>query len=132
MIPFFYTFYRFGRGVWNAFKDPEFQVLLVLTGIVLACGTLFYHENQGWTLLDSLYFSVVTLTTVGYGDMYPTNDVSKIFTMIYLIVGIGILFGFINTIAHYAVEDSKRHGFLPKGIRFGFGRHNDDEDPQSQ
>ena len=118
MLPFFYTFYRFGRGIWSAFKDPEFQVLLVLTAIVLGTGTLFYHEVQGWSLLNSLYFSVVTLTTVGYGDLYPTTDVSKIFTMIYLIIGIGILFGFINTIAHYAVEDSKAYGFFPKRLEF--------------
>lgn len=126
MLPFFYTFYRFGRGIWSAFKDPEFQVLLALTAIVLATGTLFYHENEGWTLLDSLYFSVVTLTTVGYGDLSPNNPAGKIFTMVYLIVGIGILFGFINTIAHYAVEDGKENGvFLPKRFRFRRTRTDD-------
>src|SRR5262249_36133807 len=121
---FFYTFYRFGRGIWNAFKDPEFEVLLVLTAIVLSTGTLFYHETEGWGVLDSLYFSVVSLTTVGYGDMSPHTDAGKIFTIAYLFVGIGILFGFINTIAHYAVEDSKANGFLPK---FGRRKKNDEQ-----
>lgn len=123
MLPFFYAFYRLGRGVWGAFKDPEFEVLLTLTAVVLATGTIFYHDVEGWTYLDSLYFSVVTLTTVGYGDLFPHTAVSKIFTMVYLIVGIGILFGFINTVAHYAIEDSRKNGILiSKRNVFGFRR----------
>ncbi|HUO50170.1 MAG TPA: potassium channel family protein [Candidatus Paceibacterota bacterium] len=123
MLPFFYAFYRLGRGVLGAFKDPEFEVLLTLTAVVLATGTIFYHDVEGWTYLDSLYFSVVTLTTVGYGDLSPHSTVSKIFTMVYLLVGIGILFGFINTVAHYAIEDSRKNGVLiPKRNVFSFRR----------
>jgi voltage-gated potassium channel len=113
MISFFLTFYRFGRGVWAAFKDPDFEALFTLVVITLASGTVFYHNIEGWRWLDSLYFSVTTLTTVGYGDLSPHTDVGKIFTVVYLFVGIGVLLGFINTVAHHAVSETSERGIFP-------------------
>ncbi|MBI3033505.1 two pore domain potassium channel family protein [Candidatus Woesearchaeota archaeon] len=89
------------RKIRDLFKDHEFGVLGILVIITLLIGTIFYNHTEGWRYLDALYFSVITLTTVGYGDIYPTTDAGKIFTMVYLIVGVGIIFGFINFIAHH-------------------------------
>ena len=113
MLAFLFTFYRFGRGVWNAFKDPEFEALFTLVIITLASGMFFYHGVEGWSWLDSLYFSVTTLTTVGYGDLSPHTAMGKIFTIAYLFIGIGVLLGFINLVAEHAVSEGKEHGFLP-------------------
>lgn len=44
-------------------------------------------------------FSLMTLTTVGYGDFTPTTPVSKVFTMVYVVVGIGLLLAFIDKVA---------------------------------
>jgi len=41
MIPFFYMFYRFGRGIWISFKDPEFEALSTLLAITLGADTYF-------------------------------------------------------------------------------------------
>ena len=57
-------------------------------------------------MLDSLYFSVTTLTTVGYGDLVPTNDTSKLFTLIYILAGVGILLGFVNAVATHTRDKS--------------------------
>ncbi len=62
---------------------------------ILAIGTWFYARVEGWRALDALYFTITTLTTVGYGDFYPTTDAGKIFTIFYIFVGIGLLSGFI-------------------------------------
>lgn len=107
MLPLLVALYRFGRSIRLALKDPEFEALLTLLIIVLASGTLFYHDIEGWRWLDSFYFSVITLTTVGYGDLTPHTDLGKIFTMVYLFIGIGTLFGFINIMTRHTVEQSK-------------------------
>ena len=54
-------------------------------------GTYAYYSLENWSVVDSLYFSVTTLTTIGYGDLYPTNDASKMFTIFYVIGGISLV-----------------------------------------
>jgi voltage-gated potassium channel len=123
MIPFFYTFYRFGKSTWKALKDPEYEVLATLTALILLVGTLTYHGLEGWGYIDSLYFSVTTLTTVGYGDFTPHTELGRIFTIVYIIVGIGILLGFVNAVASHTIAEGKREGvLLPKRFRL---RHKD-------
>lgn len=109
MLPFVYTFYRFFRGVRIGLKDPEFQVLMSLAAITIATGTLFYHDIEGWTWLNSVYFSVTTLATVGFGDLAPHTDAGKIFTMVYIFVGIGVFLGLINAAADHAIRESRQN-----------------------
>jgi len=59
---------------------------------LLIMGTFVYHEIEGWNLVDSFYFTGVTLTTVGYGDLHPTHDVSKLFTVLVAFSGITVVF----------------------------------------
>ena len=57
-------------------RDPEGKVLLLGAATMVAVGTVTYHLLEGWSFLDSLYFSVVTLATVGFGDLTPTTDLA--------------------------------------------------------
>lgn len=79
-------------------KHRTYKLLTSLVFVVLASGTIFYHYLEGWSWLDSLYFSLITLTTIGYGDLTPTLPITKIFTMVYAVMGIGIIFGFIGNL----------------------------------
>ena len=96
-------FGRFLAAIWSGLRDPEFRGLLLTVVGLLGSGTLVYHHYEGWSVLDSLYFSVITLTTVGYGDLSPTRPGTKIFTMVFIIVGIGILLALVNMIAKHAL-----------------------------
>jgi len=53
-------------------------------------GAVFYHYVEKFSWLNSFYFTVVTLATVGYGDFVPKTAIGKIFTMFYIFVGITI------------------------------------------
>lgn len=83
--------------------------------VTLLSGTLFYRQAKGWSLLDSLNFSVITLTTVGYGDLTPlTAAASKVFTIFYIFVGIGIILAFVNAVAPTNVPGAAPGGRLPR------------------
>lgn len=80
----------------NAKSKYMYHVLIALTITLVASGTLFYHIVEKWSFLDAYYFCIVTLATVGYGDLVPHTDIGKLFTTFYILIGIGILTSFIN------------------------------------
>ena len=107
MIPFFLVIQQFARAVRHAWKDPAFQFLAMVTAGVLAAGTIFFHSVEKWSWLDSLYFCVITLATVGYGDFSPKTDLGKIFTMVYIFIGIGLLVGIFTRLAEAVVSTQR-------------------------
>lgn len=82
----------------------ELRLILFITILVLAVGTFFYHIVENMDLIDSFYFSVITLTTVGYGDIAPRTDIGKLFTAGYVIIGIGIIATFARTVLQSALS----------------------------
>ncbi|MFZ1395591.1 MAG: potassium channel family protein [Candidatus Promineifilaceae bacterium] len=97
---------RLIRGIRDGLKEPEFRGLFWSVVIILLSGTWFYHAVVGWSWLDAFYFSVITLTTVGYGDFSPQTAVGKIFTIVYIILGLGVLSSFLLLLANYQPTDS--------------------------
>ena len=77
---------------------------LITVALLLVIGTLAYSYLEGWSLIESLYFSVATLTTVGYGDLYPTTDMSRLFTTGYLIIGVTVMLASLGEIGAYYME----------------------------
>lgn len=104
MIPFLLTLRRIVRGIWRSLHDPEFQVLFSLASFTVLTGTWFYAQFEGLRWLDAFYFSVITLTTIGYGDFAPETDIGKVFTIFYVITGVGIMVGFVTTIFDHLQE----------------------------
>ncbi|MGB0274342.1 MAG: potassium channel family protein [Flavobacteriaceae bacterium] len=99
----------FWRTLLSFWRDPAYRALLFATNFFLAIGTVAYRLIEGWSWLDSLYFSVITLTTIGYGDFSPQTDLGKLFTMEYIIVGVALILGFVNTLfLHYKEETIKK------------------------
>lgn len=78
---------------------PSVSVLLLLS-----LGTFAYHNIEGWNYLDSLYFSTVTLATVGYGEMTPKTDFGKAFTIGYIIFGVSSFLILLLRIGAHLVE----------------------------
>ena len=69
---------------------------------LLVLGTFVFNYIENWSYINSFYFSVSTLTTVGYGDLVPSHDISKIVTSIYVLLGVGIFLYSISIVSeHY-------------------------------
>jgi len=98
----------FVRTVISFLKDEEYRDLLTTTAIIIAFGSIVYHYLEGWTWIDSVYFSVITLTTIGYGDFAPQTNEGKLFTVFFILIGLGVILSFVNTVFnHYSKEKHK-------------------------
>lgn len=80
-------------GLRAMLGELEGRILVFLAIGTILFGTVSYSAIEGWRPIDALYFSVVTLATVGFGDLHPT-DFGKLFTVGYILFGIGIIAGF--------------------------------------
>ena len=68
----------------------RFRVVVSSLVLLLLMGTIIFHHLEDWSYIKSFYFSVVTLTTVGYGDLYPTTDGGRLVTAFYILFGVAI------------------------------------------
>lgn len=86
---------------------------------LLALGTVLFSYLEGWGLIDSLYFSTMTLTTIGYGDFVPTTDISKILTSLFALLGVGTFLFALGIISEYHMHkrllNIKDYSYIFKG-----------------
>ena len=75
-------------------RGPRFQVVLVfglMTGL-LAAGTLGFRTVEGWSLFDSFYMALITLTTVGYEEIHPLSEQGRAFNSVFILAGVTTIF----------------------------------------
>lgn len=84
--------------LWDILTDRDSRPALLWAGLTLLLGTLVYHWLEGWSYLDALYFCVISLATIGYGDLTPTTPLARAFTIIYVLNGIAILLALFDRI----------------------------------
>ena len=82
----------------DVLRDKESWPVFYWAGGILLIGTYAYHWLEGWSYLDSLYFCVISLATIGYGDLAPTTPEARLFTIFYVINGIAILLALFDRI----------------------------------
>jgi voltage-gated potassium channel len=79
------------------------QIIYLLL-VILIAGTLGYHFIEGWSLFDSLYMSVITLATVGYGEVHPLSNAGRAFTIFLILGGMGIILFGISELTQFIVQ----------------------------
>ena len=108
---------HFFGELWFLVKQPKFRSILIWMIILVVSGTIFFSWIENWSILDSLYFSIVTLTTVGYGDFSPTTTAGKLFAIIYMIFGLSMIAASISVLAmeRQAMHLQKSNGSQNEG-----------------
>ena len=80
------------------------RIVLLAVLAAIAVGTLAFHLLEGWSILDSLYVTVQTLTTVGFGDLTPQTTLGRVFATVFMMIGVGVviyaLTSTVQTIVH--------------------------------
>ena len=85
------------KHTWK--EDEEFRALVHILNVLLLCSTILYSLVENWSIVNSIYFCIMTISTVGYGDFTPTTEFSKIYTVLFSILGIGIFVGIVSKLA---------------------------------
>ena len=97
----------------------KLQKRIVFAGVIflilISIGTFSYYHIENWGVIDSLYFTVATVTTIGYGDIVPITAFGKLFTVFFAFIGVSMVFYFFSLIGKYvfkkAFEDRlEEHG----------------------
>lgn len=79
-----------------ALDDHIYKLLAGSAVALIVVGAVAYRFLEEWSWVDSIYFSVIAVTTVGFGDITPSTDASKIFTVVYILAGISIVTAYLN------------------------------------
>ena len=87
------------------------QILTLLT-VMTVIGTVLFVFLEDWTPVQALYFTVATMTTVGYGDLVPTTDASRFVATVYMVTIVPIMLVAMGVVADavysHRVQKKKR------------------------
>ena len=87
-------------------------VLMAVLGAI-ALGTVVFHLVEGWSILDSLYVTVQTVTTVGFGDLAPSTAPGRVFAIVFMMVGVGVVLYSLTSVVQAIVHSElfARYGY---------------------
>lgn len=71
--------------------DPKARPIFIYVAVFITVSAAVFHWLEGWGWLDSIYFVVITFTTIGYGDFSPTTPLTKLITIFVGLNGVAIL-----------------------------------------
>jgi hypothetical protein len=94
--------------------DRTTRRIFIYMFIMITIGATIYHFLEGWDWLDTFYFVVVTLTTIGYGDFVPTQPITKLITIFYGLNGVILLLTMFDVVRRVRQWEIKEEAAVAK------------------
>lgn len=85
-------------------RTNPLAITALLSVLLLVLGTTGYMLIEGWGLIDALYMTVITLATVGYGEVHEISQTGRVFTVILIVLGVGFFLYVIGNVIQFLVE----------------------------
>ena len=97
--------------------------LLGVLTVMAIIGAIGFMITEGLSFFNALYFSIITISTVGYGDIYPVTPQGKILAAILVVVGVAIFLGVVSNAAQFLLQGKqerlkKQHINMLTGLFF--------------
>lgn len=90
---------------WGILKTNGFIYILCVNSVLILCASFVMMYAESMTFADALWWSIVTCTTVGYGDISPSTTIGRIVAIILMVFGIGLLGMLTGSITTYFTQD---------------------------
>ncbi|HSM80228.1 MAG TPA: potassium channel protein [Nodosilinea sp.] len=84
---------------------------VIALGWVMVSGVFWYRFVEGWTWLDATYMAVITLSTVGFGETNPLSPRGRLFTILLIVAGVGVIAYILNNLTEAIVQGHFQTGF---------------------
>jgi len=101
----------------NTHHKHHLRAVLLAAMAVLAFGTLGYVWVEGWGVFDALYMVIITVTTVGYGEVHPLTAEGRLVSMIIILCGIGLATYSLSTFASFILEGGLKKSIIRRHMR---------------
>jgi|GWRWMinimDraft_6_1066014.scaffolds.fasta_scaffold172201_1 voltage-gated potassium channel len=88
-------------AIRSGFRSSRFLALLSVSSVIAVSFAVLFMLIEHWRFVDALYFAVVSMATVGYGDLSPQTDLGKLISIPFLMIGIGM---FVLTVSELALS----------------------------
>ncbi len=89
-------------------RKSHFTFSLILTAALILIGTSGYMIIEDWPVSDAIYMTIITLATVGYGEVHQVSGVGRIFTIFLIVSGVGYFMYVVGLLVQFLVEDRIR------------------------
>ncbi|MEA3428140.1 MAG: potassium channel protein [Thermodesulfobacteriota bacterium] len=89
-------------------STKHFITSILLTLLIIVLGTTGYMIIEGWDIFDSLYMTVITITSVGYGEVHEIGKAGRLFTVFLIIIGIGFVIYVAGAVVQFMLEGQIR------------------------
>jgi voltage-gated potassium channel len=95
-------------------RTAQPTIVVLFSVLLIALGTAGYMLIEDWNMLDALYMTVITVSTIGYGEVHAVSPQGRIFTLVLIVLGVGFFLYVIGNVVQFLVEGR---------IRLILGRH---------
>lgn len=96
---------RLSTKIQKFINTNGFKYMLITTISIIFIGAIGIHYSESIPLIDSLWYSIVTVTTVGYGDFAPASGLGRIVACILMICGIGLIGSLTSTVSSFFIKE---------------------------
>jgi voltage-gated potassium channel len=85
-------------------RTTHLIITVLLALILVAFGTVGYMLLEGWPMEDALYMTLITFSTVGYGEVHPVSQTGRFFTLVLIVLGASFFLYVIGNVVQFLVE----------------------------
>ncbi|MCR5886284.1 NAD-binding protein [Hymenobacter sp. J193] len=121
--------------MWKRFNLSRFVLALSLSGLSLASGVVGFMLIEDYSFLDAVYMTMTTISTVGFGEIYPFSPAGRAFVSVYIFFNLLVIAYLVSVLTTYIFDGELRHlfkmfktdqeirGYSGHVIVCGFGRN---------